>query len=168
MRRARGGRPFGDGVEALATHSQIMTHVGNGHLILFVLYPSRPIIIRCKKRPLQPPKGTFCCIAVYGELLIDLPCIARTYRFSVHPSPQSLLMYGTTTRKEWRWRDPYRVAILGMVHIHTSTSGYLPFTRFFVLPLPKLKCYLKAVCFNNRPSLNTTSRKRDIEYPGRF
>jgi hypothetical protein len=91
-----------------------------------------------------------------------------TYRFSVHPPSQSLLMYGTTTCKERRWRDPCAVAILGMVHIHTSMSDYLPFTRFFFLPLPKLQCYLKAASLNDRPSLNTTARKRDIEYPGRF
>ena len=61
------------------------------------------------------------------------------------------------------WRGNLRY-----VDIYTSTSEYLPFTRFFFLPLPglpQLQCYLKAVSFDDRPSRNTTARKRDIEYP---
>jgi len=52
------------------------------------------------------------------------------------------------------------------VHIHTSTSDYLLFTRFF--PPLKLQCYWRATSFNDTPSLNATVRKRDIEHPGPF
>jgi hypothetical protein len=132
-------RLVGDGinvgvhVEALTTHSQIIPHVG-----ISFSYPisscihhvqsARNIIHYNKHQrgPTSTPQRDFLLYRrpsqFLSEFLIDLLCTARTYRFTVHPSSQSLLMYGTTTCKEWRWRDPCGVAILDMVHIHTSTS----------------------------------------------
>ena len=176
------------GIEALATHSQIITHLPYHH----VGQKHHPLQETSARARFNPPKGPFSVsttkpvpqrpaptakihvdrASLYTRFMVSssltFPCTAHTYPFSVHSSSQSLLMYGTTICNERRWRDPCGVAVLGMTHIYTSTSDYLPSTRFFFIPLPKVQCYLKAASFNDRPSLNTTAGKGDIEYSSRF
>jgi len=55
--------------------------------------------------------------------------------------------------------------------VHTSTGDNLPSTGFFFLPPPnrRFRCCSKTASFDDAPSLiNTTAKKRDVEYPGRF
>ena len=146
------------GIEALATHSQIITHLPE--LSLYHVGQKHP------QRPAPTVKIHVGRASLYTRFMVSS---SLTFHLSsVHPSSQSLLMYGITTCNQRRWRNPCGVAVLGMTHIYTSTSDYLPSTRFFFIPLPKVQCYLKAASFNDRPSLNTTAGKRDIEYSSRF
>jgi hypothetical protein len=102
---------------------------------------------------------------IYGELLLDLPCTARTYRYSVLSSSQSLLLY-TTTCMEPRWRDPWSMAMLGMhcTPMRPRVTTYCLPDSFF-LPPSKATGMPRASMTDH---LNTTAGKQDIEYLAGF
>ena len=53
-------------------------------------------MVRSSSHTFANTRGHLIQPVIYGELLFDLPCTARTYRYSVLSSSQSLLLYTTT------------------------------------------------------------------------
>jgi len=72
---------------------------------------------------------------------------------------------------EWRCADTFGVTILGVyVSIHRRPTIYrdLPSTGLFFLSSSQRTDGYGASRAFDAPSLSTTARKRDVEYPGQF